>query len=431
MKTKDSSMNALPAGENSWVHSQIPALYTPLASAIQISPTLQGLNLWRAVLFNPFRVGTFFACRPRVARASQPWAIAIQSLWDSPCAQNAPSPEKRIKSRETLVTLLFRALRTMPGRLVTLAPVCLWMITSSIAAEIEQAPVVKGSPVRYVIGLSPYLEDGSKNDIYRRIVTFLLEDAPLNSSLWIYDAYHLQTITQVEVPDMRAFRSAKTRANQFKDQIQRLKAFLAAKHEKPALPPALPDFPLNQAIRFPQFLDFVGENLTGKDQRLIVMLIGSPLYLDPKEPGFSMVNGYFPSDGHLLGSRQQSVFGLKARNGALKDLVIHQAWFGDPWVTELHQEKVNRFWTLYLKGQGARLATFCGDLPTVFNAVRAGTHHAEGREQRYEIDPGDSKIQMLRITRDIGVADWITRDLLPNLATAPPLKTVGPMPGSL
>jgi hypothetical protein len=55
----------------------------PLGLAIQISPTLQGLDRWRDVPFNPFRVGIFFACRPRVARASQPWAIVIESLWDS------------------------------------------------------------------------------------------------------------------------------------------------------------------------------------------------------------------------------------------------------------------------------------------------------------------------------------------------------------
>src|SRR2546422_7121304 len=30
---------------------------------------------------------------------------------------------------------------------------------------------------------------------------------------------------------------------------------------------------------------------------------------DAKEPVFSMVDGYFPSDGHLLATREKSVFG--------------------------------------------------------------------------------------------------------------------------
>jgi hypothetical protein len=93
----------------------------------------------------------------------------------------------------------------------------------------------------------------------------------------------------------------------------------------------------------------------------------------------------------------------------------------------VHQEKIERFWTLYLKEQGARLATFCGDLPTVFNTVRSGAQASQVRDRRYEIDREQSKIEMLRITRDVGVADWITRDVLPNVQREPPSITVGPM----
>ena len=78
-----------------------------------------------------------------------------------------------------------------------------------------------------------------------------------------------------------------------------------------------------------------------------------------------MLDGYFPSDGHLSASRQESVFGLKGRTNALANVVVHFGWFGDPWVSEVHRDRVQRFWTLYLQGQGARLATFCGDLPRV------------------------------------------------------------------
>ncbi|MBI2947723.1 MAG: hypothetical protein HYY23_08750, partial [Verrucomicrobia bacterium] len=121
------------------------------------------------------------------------------------------------------------------------------------------------------------------------------------------------------------------------------------------------------------------------------------------------------------------VFGIKDRAGALKDIVVYLGFFGDPWVSEIHQEKIARFWTLYLKGQGAKLAAVCGDLATVFNAVRAGSGASETRDARYEINRAQSKIEMLRITRDIGVADWITRDVLPNISQRPPSITVGPM----
>ncbi len=297
----------------------------------------------------------------------------------------------------------------------------LFLLALVVPVRPEELSPVKAPSVRYVIGLSPFLAKNVKDDVYRRIVGFLLEEMPLNSTLGLYDAYHLRSITQMEIPDVRAFRSGKTRANQFQAQIRKLKEFLAAEHERPSAP----KLNLDQAVRFPQFMDFVGENLASPGCPLVVTVLGSPLYLDPKEPGFSMVDGYFPSDGHLLATRDQSVFGVKNRGAALKELSVHFGYFGDPWVSEVHQEKINRFWTLYLRGQGAKLATFCGDLNTVFNAVRPGATPV--RAERFEIDPAQTKIEMLRITRDIGVADWITRDLLSNVQRDPPSTTVGPM----
>jgi hypothetical protein len=172
-------------------------------------------------------------------------------------------------------------------------------------------------------------------------------------------------------------------------------------------------------------MDFVAGNLrpTGANE-LTVMLLGSPLYMDQKEPGFSMVDGYFPSDGHLAAAREKSVFALESRGGSLSNVVVHFGYFGDPWVSDIHADKIARFWALFLQGQGARLATFTGDLPTVFAAV--GNHPRPVPATRHHIDPKQTKVEMLRITRDIGVVDWITRETVSG-ATAPPSRTVGPM----
>lgn len=291
------------------------------------------------------------------------------------------------------------------------------------AIRAAETPPAHPQTVHYVIGLSPFLDNSVKDQVYRRIIGFLVEDVPLNSSLWLYDAYHLQTITQVEIPNVRAFRSAKTRANQFKEQIVKLKEFLATAHDARTTN----GFKLDQAIRFPQFLDFIGEHAPGAGHAVVMIVLGNPLYLDPKEPGFSMVDGYFPSDGHLLASRERSVFGIKDRKKALEDIVVHFSYFGDPWVSDVHREKIARFWALHLRGQGVELATFSGDLATVFNAVVKEPTRSRSHEQRPEIDPTQTKIEMLRITRNIGLADWITRDVLPNTQAAPPLITVGPM----
>lgn len=307
------------------------------------------------------------------------------------------------------------------SRQVVLALLGLLWMTNTHGAQPK--PTSGAQAVRYVVGISPFLERSVKDDVYRRVVGFLLEAMPLDSSLWLYDAYNLRTITQIEIPALRVFQSAKTRANQFKEQVWRLKEFLAAEQAKPSGSKV----PLDQAVRFPQFMDFVGENLVGSGQTLVAIVLGNPLYLDAKEPGFSMMDGYFPSDGHLLASREQSVFGLKNRAESLKGVTVHFGYFGDPWVSEVHQEKISRFWSLYLQGQGARLATFCGDLATIFNAARSASMPVVAGVPRYALEPGQTKVEMLRITREIGLADWITREELPSVQLAPPVTMVGPM----
>jgi hypothetical protein len=161
---------------------------------------------------------------------------------------------------------------------------------------------------------------------------------------------------------------------------------------------------------------------------VVAIVLGSPLYLDEKEPGFSMVNGYFPSDGNLLATREKSVFGLKDASDHLADINVHYGYFGDTWTSELHQQKVARFWSLFLKMQGAHLSTFTGDLPTIFNALRNQPQAADAHNgNEAEIDPKQTKVEMLRITRDVGVADWITRELPADHRAPLPTVLTGPM----
>lgn len=307
----------------------------------------------------------------------------------------------------------------------TLTPVvCLLtvLMLATVTGCRPETPVTNTRHVRYVVGLSPFYNQQESNEAFRQLMHLVLEDMPLNSSLWIYDAYHVRTITQLEIPNIHAFESGRTRANQFSSQVQKLKSFLAATNEQPTI--AKLDF--HDAVRFPQFMDFVGQNLNQTNATLVTIVLGSPLYLDEKEPGFSMVDGYFPSDGHLLASRDKSVYGRAGCANALRDVDVYFGFFGDPWTSDLHREKVGRFWNLFLKSQGAQLASFTGDLPTIFNAISGGTPTG-ARPSDDEIDPSQTKIEMLRITRDLGMADWITRELPANHRSPPPTTMVGPM----
>ena len=296
----------------------------------------------------------------------------------------------------------------------------LFLMVCSLAAA--EAPKVSQHPQTFVIGISPYLESSVKDDVYRNIVRLVVEGLPLDSRLLVFDAFNLKSVTQVALPNLHVFDSPKTRANQFAPAIRELKSFLAQDHPRPKKA----QLQLDGSILVPQFCDFLSETVS-VDGPLFVMLIGNPLYQDTKEPAFSMVDGYFPSDGHLLASRDKSIFGIRDGHIESVPLVVQWVYFGDPWVSDLHREKITRFWTLYLERRGGQLTTLTGDLPTAMQAFREGPGGNRPAGRHWAIDSDQTKIEMLRITRDVPATDWLTGDLSSAGMQSAPATMVGPM----
>ncbi len=302
-------------------------------------------------------------------------------------------------------------------RLVAIVGLCALSFSPPDAGAAGQGAITE-PPSRFIIGISPFLDKSVKDQVYRGIVRLVVEDLPLNSALAIYDAFELKTITQFSLPDARAFNSPKTRANQFAPAIRDLKLFLAEERHKPT------NSGFKAAIRLPQFLDFLAGTTT-TNSIPSVLLIGSPLYQDANEPAFSMVDGYFPSDGHLQASREQSVYGFSSESTTAPPLTLHWIYFGDPWVNDLHKEKITRFWTLYVEQRGAQLAAFTGDLPIALQSFRQP--RTAGATKHWTVDTAQRKIEMRRVSRSVAMADWLTRDTLPAGGQTPPSTMVGPM----
>jgi hypothetical protein len=140
-----------------------------------------------------------------------------------------------------------------------------------------------------------------------------------------------------------------------------------------------------------------------------------------------MVDGYFPSDGHLQASRDESIFGIRGDLDSAQPMVVNWVYFGDPWVNELYKEKVSRFWSLYLERRGGQLATFCGDIPTVVQGFCKGAEVPEKQARHWAVDPHHTKVEMLRIGREVELEDWIQRDSILEAAQRAPSVMVGPM----
>lgn len=291
---------------------------------------------------------------------------------------------------------------------------------SQIPAVASDAPAAAG----LVVGISPFLDPASKDIVYRGLVRLIVEDLPLGSSLDIFDAYNLKSITRVSIPDAKVFQSAKTRANQFAGSIGEIKKFLAAENAKPSGPK--PGF--DGAIRLPQFSEFLARNRPARREAINfpLLLVGSPLYQDAKEPAFSMAEGYFPSDGHLRASREQSVFGFNPGESPATGPFVYWAFFGDPWLSDLHREKVERFWALYLERRGGRLASFSPDFLTAVGAFASSTPGPTAASKGWAADPLQTRPEMLSLSRSVEKVDWLTGNA-PSESSPPPSKLVGPI----
>lgn len=100
---------------------------------------------------------------------------------------------------------------------------------------------------------------------------------------------------------------------------------------------------LNFAQAVAGVLYFVSANVAGPNHSVVAVVLGSPLYLDAAEPTFAMTDGYFPSDGHLIRGAGQVGLRTDQRGEALKDMTVHLGYFGSPWSSAIHEEKVVRF----------------------------------------------------------------------------------------
>lgn len=305
---------------------------------------------------------------------------------------------------------------------------CLALCGAFVARAADTKPATVGSESdtrSFVIGLSPFLDSTAKDPVYRSLVRMIVEDLPLGSTLEVYDAYHLKSVTRLSLPAAKVFNSPKTRANQFAGAIGEIKRFLAGENAKPSAP----GLEFEGAIRLPQFWDFLAENRPAQagSSDVALLLIGSPLYQDASEKAFSMTGGYFPSDGHLHVSREVSVFGGTQAGTSAPGMLVSWVYFGEPWANDLHRERVERFWALYSERRGGRLVSFSTDLPTATSAFCSRAMGASAASKGWVADPRQTKPEMVRVSRNVPLVDWLTGDAVSETAPPPPAQMVGPM----
>ena len=145
-------------------------------------------------------------------------------------------------------------------------------------------------------------------------------------------------------------------------------------------------------IELPAILD----TLPGRKAEVVIA--GSAIYADAREPSFSMTGGYVPSDAHLLLTQDKSPFGIAGRATALSGATIHFCTTnpaGD-WTTDLFRQHVERLWALSTVLEGGR---FGGFAPLDRGCID-GFLNQTASSETFALDRTDHKVTMVKFERN-------------------------------
>lgn len=273
----------------------------------------------------------------------------------------------------------------------------------------------------YVIGL-PGDYPGEQSDV-ETLISKGFFATKAGDSLTVYDTTERRRLASIKVPDEVAYDNLRLRQNTFGNELRNLAPFLA-NLDKPAPQPA--------NIYFPQFLrEFANSTLPtlpGKTAELLV--VGSAKYHDDREPKFTMLEGHFPSDGYLLSDDTAAPYGVTNRRGSLTGVNVHFCTTDNDWIDDVHRQRVERFWSLYVKELGGKLASFTGDLNA---CTQRFVEKINETPEEFAVDPAQTKPEMLRIVRSTERAAEPRQDdgarFMEDdaaISTQPPARRTGP-----
>lgn len=139
-----------------------------------------------------------------------------------------------------------------------------------------------------------------------------------------------------------------------------------------------------------------------------VLLFGSPIYIDRRNTGFSMIEA-FPSDGHIKSG--VSPFTTMGKGERLRGTAVHLIHPPGDFYNDIHQQMLKRFWALWFSSQGAALKTFSPD-SAVWERISAPDLPALAATY----NPDDAKMEMYSVRR-------LPVDLWAELPTSDPVPT--------
>ncbi len=197
----------------------------------------------------------------------------------------------------------------------------------------------------------------------------------------VYDAHGLKRICDLTVPKSG---SKKRRMSKLKPPLAKVAAFLKRTSSVRS--------GQGGQIRLPQFLTTIGASLRSNASNTRVVIFGKPSYRDERDKAFTFGDGFYPSDGHILASPKESIFGTAGRKKVLAAAAVDFCYLSeDHFHSELEKTQIIRFWTLYAARLGAVLTTCVAEPQTAVERALSGVTDAVTPAA---IDLSDSKLLM-------------------------------------
>lgn len=277
------------------------------------------------------------------------------------------------------------------------------------------------SQTTYVLVLAEsYPQNIDRDKLNDKIVRFVISDLKEGDSLLVLSDDE-KTIAEFRVPNQEGYASSNVKRKKFIKEFIDLKQWIK---KIPLTPDGKPQF-----FREPQILKHISSNkIAEKDgNKVSVLLVGSALYSDEREPGFNMIDGWFPSDGHIRVDEKHSIYGTANKSDFLKNFSIHHLVSNreSDWVNELHRQRIARFWYLFIKSQGGNFATITDDLNT---AIERFSKAIDEPREDFQFDNTVNKVEMLRIAREVVTLSELEPAFMSDkaqLATQAPAKHEG------
>ncbi len=232
--------------------------------------------------------------------------------------------------------------------------------------------------------MSPHQSPDALDAEVKRIIEVLVGLEP-NDKAAVIDGYSLEDLGLFLVPEGSRYASPRARIAKNKDVIARMLQF--AEDGQLPQPDSMPSV---NGIRLPDLLLEAAANKGSG--ALDVIILGSPLYADPRETSFAMTGGRYPSDSHLFKSRAETPYGTAGLSERLAGIRVHMVFDRDQVIQSAqHAYYLERWWTLYIESMGGELVSFTGNFNAAINKVKSG---ASGVAHGFEAQDSD-KLEMI------------------------------------